>query len=380
MTQKLLYLISEDWFFCSHFIERAVAARNAGYAVVVVTRERRHGEQIRSAGLKLVPIGFERQSINPFGELRLLSDICRIYSRERPDIVHHVAAKPIFYGTLVARLLGLKAVVNAPVGMGYAFSSSDTKARVLRPLIQLGYRLLLNPSGSRVIFENGHDLNAFVGSGVVRQNEAVLIRGAGINLAAFQPHPVEAGIPVVMLIARMLRDKGVMEFVAAAHQLHASGVQARFVLVGNPDAANPASISLDTLKSWNGANGVEWWGWRDDIAEVLRQAHIVCLPSYREGLPKSRLEAAACGLPIVTTDAVGCRDVVTDGQNGYLVPVKDVPSLAIALQKLIADPELRRTMGEKGRKRAENEFSSERVITETLAVYRQFVNQSSAGS
>ena len=379
MTKKLLYLISEDWFFCSHFIERAVAAREAGYEVVVVTREHRHGAQIRNAGLKLIPIGFERRSINPLGEMQLLSDIYRIYYRERPDILHHVAAKPIFYGTLVARLLGLKAVVNAPVGMGYAFSSSDTKARFLRPLMQLGYRLLLNPSGSRVIFENDHDLNAFVGSGVVRQNDTVLIRGAGINLTAFQPHPSEAGTPVVMLIARMLRDKGVMEFVAAAHQLHAAGVQARFVLVGDPDAGNPASIPLDTLKSWDGANGVEWWGWRDDIAEVLRQAHIVCLPSYREGLPKSLLEAASCGLPIVTTDAVGCRDVVTDGQNGYLVPVKDAHLLAAALQKLIADPELRRTMGKKGRQRAENEFSSGRVIAETLAVYRQFVNPTGAG-
>jgi glycosyltransferase involved in cell wall biosynthesis len=172
-----------------------------------------------------------------------------------------------------------------------------------------------------------------------------------------------------MLIARMLRDKGVMEFLGAAEQLLASGVKARFVLVGDPDPSNPASISAETLHSWSDRVGVEWWGWKADIAAALGQAHIACLPSYREGLPKSLLEAAACGLPIVTTDAVGCRDVVEDGLNGYLVPIKEIPPLAAALQKLINNPDLRIAMGKKGRLRAETDFSSERVIAETMAVY-----------
>lgn len=371
MTKKILYFISEDWFFCSHFLERAVAARAAGYEVVVLTREKDHGERIRNAGLKLIPTDFERRSVNPLREFWLLQFVYRIYARERPDIVHHIAAKPIFYGTAVAKLLGIASVVNAPVGMGYAFSSSDAKAILLRPLIKLAYRLLLNPKGSRVIFENAHDLNTFVHSGVARQADTVLIRGAGIDLNVFQPRPEHAGVPVVMLIARMLRDKGVMEFLDAAEQLHASRVSARFVLVGDPDPGNPASISEETLQSWNGRSGVEYWGWREDIAAVLRQAHIVCLPSYREGLPKSLLEAAACGLPIVTTDAIGCRDVVEDGVNGYLVPVKESGPLAEALEKLIKNPVLRSKMGERGRQRAETEFSSERVIFETLAVYAQ---------
>jgi glycosyltransferase involved in cell wall biosynthesis len=371
MFKKILYFISEDWFFCSHFIERAIAARNAGYEVVVVTREKDHGQQIRQAGLKLISIEFERRSVNPLRELWLVQFLYRIYARERPDIVHHIAAKPIFYGSAVARLLGITSVVNAPVGMGYAFSSSDAKARLLRPFINMAYRLLLNPKGSRVIFENADDLNMFVKSGVARQQDTVLIRGAGIDLKAFQPHPEPAGEPVVMLIARMLRDKGVMEFLGAAERLLASGVVARFVLVGDPDPGNPASISAETLQVWNGRCGVEWWGWRNDVAAALQQAHIVCLPSYREGLPKSLLEAAACGLPIVTTDAVGCRDVVEDGLNGYLVPVKECTSLAAALQKLINSPSLRSSMGQKSRIRAETEFSSERVIAETLAVYAQ---------
>ncbi len=371
MTKKILFFISEDWFFCSHFLERAVAARDAGYEVVVVTREKNHGDYIRNAGLKLIPVDFERRSINPLRDLSMLQSVYNIYAQERPDIVHHIAAKPIFYGTLIARMLGIASVVNAPVGMGYAFSSSDTKARLLRPLIKLAYRLLLNPKGSRVIFENAHDLNYFVIAGAARKMDTLLIRGAGINLAEFEPHPEPAGVPVVMLIARMLRDKGIMEFLGAAELLHESGVDARFILVGSPDPGNPASISAEILQSWNGKSGVEWWGWRDDVADVLRQAHIVCLPSYREGLPKSLLEAAAAGLPIVTTDAIGCRDVVEDGVNGYLVPIKESAPLAAALEKLIVNRNLRCAMGQKGRLRAEAEFSSQRVIAETLAVYAQ---------
>lgn len=378
MPLKILFFISEDWFFCSHFLERAAAARAAGYEVVVVARERQHGQHIRDAGLRLIPVDFERRNINPLRELALLKRLRQIYAKERPDIVHHIAAKPIFYGTLLSRLLGIRAVVNAPVGMGYVFSSSDLKARLLRPLIRLAYLLLLNPPGSRVVFENGHDLGTFVESGAVSAANAVLIRGAGVDLSAFRPCAPPPDPPVVMLIARMLRDKGVVEFAEAARKLHSEGVSARFVLVGDPDPGNPASISAETLASWHGKEGVECWGWRSDVVAALQQAHIACLPSYREGLPKSLLEAAASGLPIVTTDTVGCRDVVEHGVNGLLVPVKSVDELANALRRLILDPELRQSMGTAGRRIAEREFSSQRVIAETISVYQQLAGSKTA--
>lgn len=371
MKPKLLYLITEDWFFCSHFIERAVAAREAGYEVVVVTRERDHGDRIRAAGLRLVPLEFARRSVNPLRELGLLFEIWCIYRREQPQIVHQIAVKPILYGSLVARVTGVPLIINAPVGMGYAFSSTDRKARVLRPMIQFAYRMLMNPFGSRVIFENQDDLDSFVDSGFVRRSDSVKIRGAGIDLVRFAPKTAPLGTPLVVLTARMLRDKGIAEFVGAAQQLHEQGVSGRFVLVGDPDPGNLASISLSTLHAWNGCKGVEWWGWREDVAEVLSQASIVCLPSYREGLPKSLLEAAACGIPIVATNTTGCRDVVVDGENGILVPVRNVDALAAALKKLLQDANLRQLMGARGRLLAENEFSSERVIRETLAVYSQ---------
>src|SRR5258707_5807524 len=376
MKPKLMYVISEDWFFYSHFFERALAARDAGYDVVVMTRERAHGQKIRAAGIRVLAVNFSRRSINPVNEFLSLLRIYLAYRRERPDVLHHVAAKAVFYGSLAALLSRRKlAIVNAPVGMGYVFSSRERLARLLRPCLRLGYQLLLNPPRSRVIFENADDAAYFVKNGVVRATDAVVIRGAGIDVRKFQPVNSSGGPPVVALVARMLRDKRVREFVEAAHRLHDAGVVARFVLVGYPDPENPASIPLEQLRSWHGQKGVEWWGWEEDMVWTWHQVHIACLPSYREGLPKALLEAAACGLPIVATDAVGCREVVRDGDNGLLVPIGDVQALAGALRTLIFDASLRRRMGEGSRVRAECEFSSERVIGETLAVYRSLADR-----
>jgi glycosyltransferase involved in cell wall biosynthesis len=379
MKPKLMYVISEDWFFCSHFFERALAASDAGYDVVVLTRERAHGQKIRTAGIRLVPVNFSRRSINPVSELMSLLKIYLAYWRERPDLLHHVAAKAIFYGSLAALFFGPKpGIVNAPVGLGYVFCSRDWLARLLRPCLRLGYRLLLNPWRSRVIFENPDDASYFVENGIVHPADTVVIRGAGIDIKRFQPPSSPPAPPVVVaLVARMLRDKGVCEFVEAAHRLHEAGVAARFVLVGEPDLENPASIPSEQLRSWHGKKGVEWWGWQENMISTWHQVHIACLPSsYGEGLPKALLEAAACGLPIVTTDAVGCREVVRNGGNGLLVPIGDVQALADALRTLIFDADLRRRMGEESRARAEREFSSERVISETLAVYRSLADGS----
>lgn len=380
---KLLFLITEDWFFCSHFLTRAIAAREAGFDVVVAARERRHGEIIRAAGLRFVPLPFDRRSMNPLRELRQLAMIWRLYRRERPDIVHHIAVKPILYGTLAARLAGVRGIVNAPVGLGYVFSSADRTARNLRPWFRLAYRWLMNPVGSRVIFENGDDLAAFVAEGAVRQADAVLIRGAGVDVTRFRLEPdarligtnveknaEENAVPVVMLVARMLRDKGVVEFVAAARFLKKSGVAARFVLVGDPDPENPASLDEATLRAWHDGHVIEWWGRREDMPEVFAQADIVCLPSYREGLPKVLLEAAASGCARVATDVPGCREAVIDGEDGLLVPPRDMLALAAAIRRLLDDVVLRTALVCRARTRVEQEFSDAIVVSQTLAVYR----------
>jgi glycosyltransferase involved in cell wall biosynthesis len=371
---KLLYLITEDWFFCSHFLERAVSARAAGFEVVVVTRVKAHGDLIRAAGLRLVPINIKRRSLNLLDEVRTLFTILHVFRNERPDIVHQIALKPILYGSFVAKLIGLKAIVNAPVGMGYVFSSEDTRARFLRPLIRFGLRILLNPNGSRVVFENPDDLEALVSSRTVRSDAAILIRGAGVDIEKFYPVPEPCGAPKVVLLARMLRDKGVEEFVDAARLLRADGCKAQFWLVGGPDPGNPASIDEEQLVTWHKEEVIQWYGHRTDVADLIATSHIVCLPSYREGLPKVLLEALASGRPVVTTNVTGCKEVVTDGINGLLVPARDVPSLVVALRRLIDNPTLRIRFGRAGRERAVSEFSSGLIVSSTLNLYQMMVS------
>jgi len=367
---KLLYLISEDWFFCSHFMDRAKAAQAQGFEVAVLTRESRHGHLIREAGFRLLPLEMDRSSTSVWKELRVLRQIWRAYLRERPDLVHQIALKPIIYGTFAARMVGLRAVFNAPVGMGYLFTSRGAKALLLRPLVRVLLRCLLNPRGSRVVFENSEDLQTTVRGGVVRAEDAVLIEGAGVDTALFHPVPTPVGQLVVVLAARMLKDKGIVEFVEAARLLRRRGSVAKFWLVGAPDLGNPSSFKLAQLQAWQQEGVIEWLGHQDDMASLLQKCHIACLPSYREGLPKFLLEAMATGLPVVTTDATGCRQAVEDGVSGVLVPVRDAKALAGALERLIGDNSLRVKMGAAGRERAEYRYACEHVTQLTLQQYR----------
>lgn len=369
---RILYLVAEDWFFCSHLIERAAAARAAGHDVAVMTRLDRHGEAIAARGLRMFPWIFDRRSIDPLREVRSVAQVVKVYREERPDLVHHFALKPVLHGSLAARISGIKAVVNAPVGMGYVFSSDDLRARLLRLPMRLALRLLVNPPGSRVIFENPDDRDAMIAAGWVRAAEAILIRGAGVDLSAFDSAPEPDGVPLVVLPARILRDKGVGEFVEAARHLKTEGVEARFALAGAPDPGNRAAIPEETLHAWATEGAIEYLGFQDDIPALFRKSAIVCLPSYREGLPKALLEALAAARPIVTTDVPGCRETVIPGVNGLLVPAQDPSALAAALGALLRDPSRRIAMGAAGRLLAETEFSNSRVIAETLKVYRDF--------
>lgn len=371
---KLLYFVTEDWVFCSHRLPLAIAAKNAGYDVGVITRERKHGYLIRSSGIRLIPFEMSRKSINPLSEWMVVFGLFKLYRKERPDIVHHVAIKPVIYGSLAARLAGVRLVVNALTGLGWVFISESSKASVLRKLIQWMLRRLL--SKGQVILQNPDDIRMLEGLGVERER-LFLIRGSGVNIVHFRPQMVEHDPPLVLLAARMLWDKGVGEFVEAARLLKSLGVAARFVLVGDPDMENPASISEGMLNSWVKEGVIEWWGHCSDMSEVYAQTDIVCLPSYREGLPKSLLEAAATGLPIVTTDVPGCREVVVDGYNGLLVPVRDAVKLTDALERLLNDKALRLEMGRRGREKAVDEFSIERVVAETINIYQDVLSSSS---
>ena len=370
-SPKLLFVLTEDWFFCSHFIERARKARDSGYQVAVAAREGNHREIIQKEGLKFIHIPLTRKSLNPVTEFFLLIYIFRVYRKFHPDIVHQIGAKPILYGTVAAYFAGVRAIVNAPIGMGFIFSSDIFLARLLRPFVKLAYKFSINPKRSKVIFENHEDCDLFINWGAVRPQDAVIIPGAGVDLNIFRPFARTYDIPTILLMARMLIDKGINEFVAAARLLRSKGVRARFVLAGSPDPGNPTSISMETLDRWHLEGCIEYLGWQENVAQLLMTADVVCLPSYREGLPKSLIEACACGLPIVTTDTVGCREVVSDGENGFLVPIKSVEPLADALEKLIEDPSLRRRMGALGRIRAERLYDTQKISSSTLEVYSE---------
>ncbi|MGC3983229.1 MAG: glycosyltransferase family 4 protein [Pseudorhodoferax sp.] len=367
---KLLYFISEDWFFYSHFLERAKAAQHAGHEVLVLTRMGEHRERLQREGFRLLPLRMERGGTNVLREIGVLLQVWRAYRAERPDLVHQVALKPILYGSLVASWLGVRALVNAPVGMGYVFTAQGTRGLLLRALVRLALRTFLNPPNSKVVFENEEDLAASVEGGSVRACDAVLIRGAGVDMERFVPAEPPPGTPLVVLGARMLRDKGVVEFVEAARLLQERRVDVRCVLVGAPDPANPSSLTHEQLARWQNEGVVEWWGHREDMVQVLQQCHVACLPSYREGLPKFLLEAMACGLPVVATDVPGCREAVDNDVTGLLVPPRSGTALAHVLARLLGDSGLRAAMGAAGRMRAARLHARDVVTAQTLVLYR----------
>jgi glycosyltransferase involved in cell wall biosynthesis len=370
----LVFLLTEDWFFASHFLQRALAAKAAGWRVVLVARPSEAAPAITAAGIEFFSVPFIRRRLNPFAELLFTLQLAKIYRQLKPDLVHHIALKPIVIGGIAARLAGVKAIVNAPVGLGFVFSSNRLLAKLLKPLVTALLRLTLTPPGAKVIFENPDDLQALTQAGMVRPDAAVLIRGAGVDITAFAPAP-EPPPPVrIILIARMIREKGVADFVEAARILHG---QAIFVLVGAPDKGNPNTITGQELTAWQAQDLVEYLGPRRDIAALLAAAHIACQPStYREGLPKSALEAMAAGKPLVATDIPGLREAVVDGETGLLVPPGNPPALAVALQRLIADPALRARMGAAGRLRAEQNFADAIICAQTLLVYDSLVPRS----
>lgn len=366
---KILYLVTEDWYFCSHRLPVARAAREAGYDVVVATRVRDHGAVIEREGFRLVPIHWSRRSLNPVREARAIIDVARLYRRERPDLAHHVAIKPVVYGSIAARAAGLPAAVNTLAGLGYVFTSREWKARILGPFLRRAIRWLASRPNTRVILQNPDDervLRSFCGP---RAGRLVLIRGSGVDVERFAPRP-EPKDPVVTMVSRMLWNKGVGDLVEAAKLLRAQGEAVRILLVGKPDPENPASVPESQLARWQYEGIVEYRGYQEDIPAVWAASTLAVLPTtYGEGVPKALLEAAACARAIVATDTPGCREIVRHGENGLLVPVKDPAALAGAIARLLRDPEGRRAMGARGRALAIEHFTEDIVVRRTLELY-----------
>lgn len=373
--KTIVYFVSEDWYFCSHRLSIARKALAEGFKVVVVTRVSKHRDVIKSEGFELAPIEVKRGGMNIFSEFKTLFVLYSYYKKYKPDIVHHVAIKPVIYGTLVARLIGSIKIVNAMAGLGFVFISNKKRVKLLRFFVHQLFRFLFNNKNSQLILQNKDDLGYFLKNKLVNNENVTIVRGSGVDVKKFIPAEESTGVPIVMLASRMLWDKGVGEFIEAAKILKQEGVEARFVLVGDSDPENPASIPNAQLSEWHELGIVEWWGERGNMHEMLTQAHIVCLPSYREGLPKVLLEAASCGKPIIATDVPGCREIVHDGENGILVLLKNSIALASAIKELIDNPKKRKSMGMNGRRLVESEFSEDIVVSQTLKVYQELLNK-----
>lgn len=372
-TPRLLMVVNVDWFFLSHRAPIAREALRAGYEVHLACTVTDRLDELKALGIVVHPLNIGRSDTHPLGALRVIGQCIRLFCSLRPDIVHLVTIKPVLLGGIAARIARVPAVVAAVSGLGFVFIADGIGARLRRMLVALLYRVALSHRHIRVIFQNPDDrahVRALTG---LPERETVLIAGSGVDLERYRAYPLAEGTPLVVLAARLLADKGIREFVQAVRQLRSRtpALAARYALVGNPDPENPSSISLAELDGWRREGIVELWGHRDDMPQVLSAAHIVVLPSYREGMPKILLEAAACARAVITTDTPGCRDAIEADRTGLLVPARDARALADAIERLLTDTEGCRRMGEAGRALAERKFDVRLSVADHLRVYRE---------
>lgn len=369
-ARRLLFVVNNPAFFMSHRLPVAQAAQRAGYDVHVATMDGPAVADIVALGMTHHVIPMTRSGKHPLQELGTLLALLRLFRRLRPRVVHLVTIKPVLYGGIAARLARVPGMVAAISGLGFVFLSNSLKMRLVRSVVARLYRLALGHPNSRVIFQNASDRDLLKSLGAVRDEQVVLIRGAGVDLDLCQALPEPAAPPVVAtMVARLLRDKGVWEFVEAARLLRAPGVPVTMRLVGGVDAGNPTSATPAEVEAWQREGCVEALGERSDVPQLYAASHIAVLPSYREGLPKSLIEAAACGRAVVTTDVPGCRDAIDPDKTGLLVPVRDPQALADAIARLAGDATLRQAMGTAGRALAEREFNIERVARIHVELY-----------
>ena len=377
---KIILFANTEWYLFNFRLSLAKALQAQGHEVLLISPPGEYGARLQAQGFRWEALPMDRKSLNPLQELRLLAYLCRLYRREQPALAHHFTIKCVVYGSIAALVARVPARVNAVAGMGYVFTNQALKARLLRPVVRGLMRLVLNGRGARLILQNNDDMAAFAKAGLARPELTRLVMGSGVDLARFTPRvpSVQARPDVqptrVVLAARLLWDKGIAEYAEAARQLKAKGLPIRFLLAGAPDPGNPAAIAQATLDGWQAEGLIELLGQVSDMAALFAAVDMVVLPSYREGLPKSLIEAAACALPLVTTDVPGCREVVTHEVDGLLVPVKDAKALASDIERLHLDPAWARELGLAARARALREFDEKIVISKTLAVYRELLN------
>jgi len=373
MKKKLLFVVNVDWFFISHRLIIAEEALKKGFEVIVACEDTGRSNEINNTGIKFIDFSFSRSGINPITEFVTIIKFYKIYNQIKPDLVHHITLKPIIYGTLISRLFKVKGVVNAVSGLGYNFTA-DRKGLVQNIMIQL-LRIGFKRNNLTVIFQNDNDKKAFLDLNIISDtNIIVKIKGSGVDLVKYpQSNLPSFDLIKVLFPARMLWDKGVNELRIASEILKEKySCRIQIILSGMVDDGNKAGVPTSYLEDWQDGKYVKWFGYQKEMVKIYQDSHIVVLPSYREGMPKSLLEACAIGRVIVTTDAVGCKECVEEGFNGLKVPVGSTRELASAIEKLILDNELIQEMGKNSRKKAEKEFDVKNVIFKHMEIYNSF--------
>lgn len=369
--KKILFVINDIDFFISHRLPIALAAQTENYEVHLACPCGKKVADIIGFGFIYHQIPLTRNGQNPLKELDAIASLYRLCKNIKPDLVHLVTIKPVLYGGIAARLTGVKAVVAAVSGLGTAFIAQSIAARVRKFVVSILYRAAFSHKNIIVIFQNPDDRDTLLNLGVISKSQVRIIRGSGVDTDQYIFAPEPVGKPVVVMAARLLKDKGVFEFIEASRILHTRGVDVAMRLIGSPDPGNITSVTEEELSTWCNEGVIESLGYREDIAVQYAAANIVCLPSYREGLPKGLVEAAACGRAVVTTDVPGCRDAIEPGITGLLVPVKDAKALADAIQSLIESPERRLQMGLAGRELARNFFAIEKIVQQHMSIYQE---------
>lgn len=377
---KILIVTTQDRFFLTHIKERALFFRDQGCIVAVAAQKtsQEYVEQICEYGFAFYVTKIERRSINIFSEFLALFDLFKINRDFRPDISYHLGAKAIFYGTFISRLVNSKiGILNAPIGLGYVFASDQIRAKLLRPIVSTFYKLFLNPKNSKVIIENFDDINYFIRKGYLNSRDAYCILGAGVNTKEFLPLPFNQrnNICTVVMASRLIKEKGVLDFVEAASRLYGLKVPVRMQLIGEPDYGNPSSISKKDFQKICNEPFVEYLGFQKNVLPFLQKAHICCLPSYyREGLPRVLVEATSTGLAVLTTDTIGCKETIRD-QNGFTFKPHDVDKLTNLIQYLVDHPIELENMCMRSRTVAINYFETSKICQRTFEVVRLLLNE-----
>ena len=375
MASRLLFLVNSSSYFLSHRLGIAIEAKKQGYEVHIASPEDGCEDTFKIKGLIHHKLPISRTSINIFSEIKAFLNIYFLIKKINPDLLHLITIKPVIYGGIISRLIQIKGVVSAVPGLGYVYISKGIRAAILRFFINYFYKVSFSKKSLKIIFQNKDDMNKLrlaVGFDPIK---SVIIKGSGVDLDEFKSTPLPEGRPVISMISRLQEDKGVKEFARAAQMIKERKIEADFWLIGDTDSSYPSPILIEDLQEWENKGFLSVLGYRKDINILIGNSNIIVLPSYREGLPKVLLEAAACGRPVITTDVPGCRAAIEEGKTGLLVPPRDSSSLADKIEYLLGNKELLKKMGNAGRKLAEENFSLDKVVSAHLKIYSSLIDK-----